>query len=48
MKKWFGRWDTTHLLHDASLSLDSSINEVVLQCQRIMTWCEEIHAEAQG
>ena len=36
MKKWFGRWDATHLLHDASL--DSSINEAFLQCRCIMTW----------
>ena len=35
-KKWFGRWDATYLLHDASL--DSSINEAFLQQQCIMTW----------
>ena len=29
-------WDATHLLHD--VSLDCSVSEVVLQCQRIMTW----------
>ena len=36
MEKWFGRWDTTHLLHDKSL--DSSVNEFFLQFQCIMTW----------
>ena len=36
MEKWFGRWDATHLIHDASL--DSSINEAFLQRQCIMTW----------
>ena len=35
MKKWFGGWDATHLLHDASL--DSSTNEAFLQRQCIMT-----------
>ena len=34
--KWFGRWDATHLLHDASL--DSSVNEAFLQHRYIMTW----------
>ena len=29
MEKWFGRWDVTHLLHNASL--DSSVNEAFLQ-----------------
>ena len=38
MKKWFGRWDATHLLHDASL--DSFVNEAFLQCQCIMTYVE--------
>ena len=28
LEKWFGRWDATHLLHDASL--DSSVNEAFL------------------
>ena len=32
-KKWFGRWDATHLLHDASL-----VNEAFLQRQCIMRW----------
>ena len=36
MKKWFGKWDVTHLLHDASLHF--SINEAFLQHQRIITW----------
>ena len=36
MEKWFGRWDATHLIHDASL--DSSVNEAFLQRQCIMTW----------
>ena len=36
MEKWFGRWDATHLLHDASL--DSSVNEAFLQRHCIMTW----------
>ena len=36
MEKWFGRWDATHLFHDASL--DSFINEAFLQRQCIMTW----------
>ena len=36
MEKWFGRWDATDLIHDASL--DSSIKEAFLQCQCIMTW----------
>ena len=36
MSKWFGRWDATHLLHDASLY--SSVNEAFLQLQCIMTW----------
>ena len=36
IKKWFGKWDVTHLLHDTSLN--SSINEAFLQCQCIMTW----------
>ena len=36
MEKWFGRLDTTFLLHDASL--DSSLNEAFLQRQCIMTW----------
>ena len=31
-----GRWDATHLLHDASL--DSSVNEAFLQHRYIMTW----------
>ena len=31
MEKWFGRWDATHLIHDASL--DSSVNETFLQRQ---------------
>ena len=35
MEKWFGRWDATRLLHDASL--DSSVNEAFLQRQCIMT-----------
>ena len=35
MKKWLGRWDSTQLLHDASL--DSSVNEAFLQRQCIMT-----------
>ena len=35
MAKWFGRRDATHLLHDALL--DSSMNEVFLQWQCIMT-----------
>mgnify|MGYP000099513026 CR=1 FL=1 len=35
MEKWFGRWDATHLLHDASL--DSFVNEASLQCQCILT-----------
>ena len=34
--KWFGRWNATHLLHDASL--DSSVNKAFLQCQCSMTW----------
>ena len=36
MKKWFGRWDATHFLHDASL--DSSVTEAIVQCQCIMAW----------
>ena len=36
LEKWFGRWDATHLLHDASL--DSSVNEAFLQHRYIMTW----------
>ena len=36
MEKWFGRWDATHLLHEASL--DSFVNEAFLQRQCIMTW----------
>ena len=36
LEKWFGRWDATHLLHDASQ--DSSVNEAFLQRQCIMTW----------
>ena len=35
MEKWFGRWDATHLFHDAPL--DSSVNEAFLQHQCIMT-----------
>ena len=35
--KWFGRWDATHLIHDASQD-NSSINEAFLQCECIMTW----------
>ena len=36
MEKLFDRWDATPLLHDAPL--DSSINEVFLQRQCIITW----------
>ena len=36
MEKWFGRWDATPLLNDASL--DSSIIETLFQQQRIITW----------
>ena len=36
LEKWFGRWDARHLLHDASL--DSSVNDVFLQRQCIITW----------
>ena len=35
-KKWFGRWDATYFFHDASL--DSFVNEALLQRQCIMTW----------
>ena len=36
IEEWFGRWDATHLIHDASL--DSSVNEAFLQRQFIMKW----------
>ena len=36
IKKWFGRWDALHLLHDASL--DSQVNEAFLQRQCITAW----------
>ncbi|MCO5590826.1 hypothetical protein L7F22_044801 [Adiantum nelumboides] len=36
IKKWFGRWDALHLLHDASI--DSQVNEAFLQRQCITAW----------
>ena len=36
--KWFGRWDASHLLHDAST--DSQVNEAYLQHQCITAWEE--------
>ena len=35
-KKWFGKWDAGHLLHDASL--DPMVNEAFLQCQCLTKW----------
>ena len=36
MEKLFGRWDATHLLHDASL--DSFVKGAFLHWQCIITW----------
>ena len=36
VEKWFGKWDATHLVHDASL--DFIVNEAFVQWQCIMTW----------
>ncbi|MCO5587893.1 hypothetical protein L7F22_041845 [Adiantum nelumboides] len=36
IKKWFGRWDALHLLHDASI--DSQVNGAFLQRQCITAW----------
>ena len=36
IKKWFERWDASHLLHNASK--DKTVNEAFLQRQCIMAW----------
>ena len=40
MKQWFGKWDASHLLHD--VSIDSFVNEILLQWQCIITWCTKL------
>ena len=36
IKKWFGKWDAIHLLHD--MPIDSTMNEVFSKHQYIMAW----------
>ena len=36
IEKWFGWWDVTHLLHDASI--DPFTNEAILQRQHHFKW----------
>ena len=40
IEKWFGRWDTTHMLRDASI--DSFVNKAFLQAQCILSWEESV------